>query len=114
MQDTLLAVVQSSQEPPATMQEVADSLKYDRRTILRHFPDLCRAILAKSRSYKKAQHIKKIEQSCEEVRQIASQLRTERVYPSEARVAQNMTMPGYLRYKQVRTALQEAKFEMGN
>ncbi|WP_375469502.1 helix-turn-helix domain-containing protein [uncultured Nostoc sp.] len=114
VQDTLLAVLESSQEPPATMQEVADSVKYDRRTILRHFPDLCRAILAKSRSYKNAQHIKKIEQSCEEVRQIASQLRTEKVYPSEARVAQKMTMPRYLRYKQVRTALQEAKFKMGH
>ncbi|MBE9052414.1 hypothetical protein IQ243_18675 [Nostocales cyanobacterium LEGE 11386] len=86
-------------------------MKYDRRTIFRHFPDLCRAIAAKSCTYKKALHCKKIEQSCQEVQQIAFQLYNKGIYPSEARVAELITMPGYLRYKQVRAVLHEVQLK---
>ncbi len=94
------------------MKEVAERLDYNRRTISQHFPDLCRAISAKSRRYRKAAHEKKIEQSCEEVRQIALKLHSENVYPSEGRVSDLMTKPGDLRNKQVRVTLQELQSEL--
>ncbi|MEA5623208.1 hypothetical protein [Nostoc sp. UHCC 0251] len=43
--------------------------------------------------------------SCQEVQQICAKLYQDGMYPSEARVSQLMTKPGYLMYKQVRTIL---------
>ncbi|BAY33523.1 TetR family transcriptional regulator [Nostoc carneum NIES-2107] len=113
VQDALLAILASDKEPPLTMEEVATGLGYDRRTIFRHFPDLCRAISAKYRSYGKACHTEKIQQSCREVKQIVLKLHHQGEYPSEARVSEIMTNPGYLRYKQVRAALNETRHEIG-
>jgi AcrR family transcriptional regulator len=94
------------------MKQVAERLDYNRRTIYRHFPDLCRAISAKSRRYRKAAQEKKIEHSCEEVRQIALKLHNENVYSSEGRVSELMTKPGDLRNKHVRLTLQELQSEL--
>jgi transcriptional regulator with XRE-family HTH domain len=49
VRQALLSALNSAEEPPPTMKEVAERLEYNRRTISRHFPDLCRAISAKSR-----------------------------------------------------------------
>jgi len=113
VQDALLAILGSDKEPPLTMKEVATRLGYNRRTIFSHFPDLCRAISAKYRSYRQACHTEKIQQSCREVKQIVLKLQNQGEYPSEARVYEIMTHPGYLRYKQVRAALNEARREIG-
>ncbi|MBD2449175.1 TniQ family protein [Nostoc sp. FACHB-152] len=113
VQDALLAILESNNEPPPTMEEVATSLGYNRRTIFRHFPDLCRAISAKYLSYGKACHKEKIQQSCREVKQIVLKLHHQGEYPSEARVSEIMAHPGYLRYKQVRAALNETRREIG-
>jgi len=112
VRQVLLSALNNAQEPPPTMKEVAERLDYNRRTISQHFPDLCRAISAKSRLYRKAAQEKKIEQSCEEVRQIALKLHNENVYPSEGRVSELMTKPGDLRNKKVRVTLQEVQSEL--
>ena len=109
VRDALLIFLENDQEPPLTMKEVAKRLGYDRRTIFSHFPDLCHAISAKCRNYGKACYIKKIEQSCEEVQQIVLKLHNQAEYPTEARVSELMTNPGYLRSKQVRVALNETR-----
>ncbi len=113
VQEALLAILANDKEPPLTMDEVATSLGYNRRTIFRNFPDLCRAVSAKYRIYAKVCHTKKIQQSCIEVKQIVINLHNQGEYPSEARVSKIMTHPGYLRYKQVRTALNETRREIG-
>ncbi|MBD1897924.1 helix-turn-helix domain-containing protein [Coleofasciculus sp. FACHB-129] len=112
VEEALQAMLASDEKPPLTMKEAAERLNHDRRTISRHFPNLCHAIAAKSRRYRKAAHEKKIEQSCEEVRQIALKLHNENVYPSEGRVSQLMTKPGDLRNKKVRATLQELQSEL--
>ncbi|MEC4813049.1 MAG: TniQ family protein [Scytonema sp. PMC 1069.18] len=113
VRNALLIFLQNEQEPPLTMKEVAKRLGYDRRTIFRHFPDLCHAISDKYRNYRKACYAKKIEQSCEEVQQIVLKLHHQAEYPSEARVSELMTNPGYLRYKQVRATLNETRRKLG-
>ena len=113
VQDALLAILGSDNEPPLTMKEVATLLGYNRRTIFSYFPDLCRAISAKYRSYGKTCHTENIQQSCKEVKQIVLKLHNQGEYPSEARVSKIMTHPGYLRYKQVRAALNETRHEIG-
>jgi transcriptional regulator with XRE-family HTH domain len=112
MRQALLSELSSAEEPPPSMKEVAERLGYNRRTLSRHFPDLCRAISAKSRLYRKAAKENKIEYSCEEVRQIALKLHHQSVYPSESRVSELMTRPGDLRNKQVRVTLQELQSEL--
>jgi DNA-binding XRE family transcriptional regulator len=112
IQQALLSALNTKEEPPPTMKEVAERLGYNRRTIYRHFPDLCHDISTKSRCYRRATLEKKIEKSCEEVRQIALKLHKENLYPSECRVSELMTKPGYLRNKKVRVTLQEVQSEL--
>ncbi|MBE8969349.1 TniQ family protein [Nostocales cyanobacterium LEGE 12452] len=105
-------VLASNECPSPSMEEVARRVKCDRRTIYRHFPNLCRAISAKYLNYRKASLAKNIEQSCKEVRLIALNLQSQGVYPSENRVEEHMTMPGYLRYETVRTTLQDIQSQL--
>jgi transcriptional regulator with XRE-family HTH domain len=109
VEEVLLATIASGEEPPPTMKEVAQQLGYDRRTISRRFPELCRAISTRCQSYRKALRLREVEQSCQEVQQIALELLNRGVHPSEARVSELMSKPGYFRYEAVRTALQEAQ-----
>ncbi|BAY10850.1 TniQ family protein [Calothrix sp. NIES-2098] len=111
VRDALLAILGSDEEPPLTMQEVAKRLGYDRRTISRHFPDLCCAISAKRLDYNKACRLRSIEKFCNEVKQIVLDLKSQGVYPTEARVCELMANPGCFRYKQVRAAFHNAQGE---
>ncbi|MEI6443820.1 MAG: hypothetical protein WCO29_12025 [Nostocales cyanobacterium ELA583] len=113
VKDALLAILAGNEEPPPTMEEVAKRLGHHTRTISRHFPDLCSAISAKCRDYKKACHIKSMEKLCSEVREIVLNLNTQSVYPTETAVSQLMTNLGYFRYKQVRAAFHDARRELG-
>jgi transcriptional regulator with XRE-family HTH domain len=113
VREALLAVLVSKEEPPPTMKDVAQQLEHDRRTILRHFPDLCHAISAKYLKHREASRLNIIEQYCQEVRQATLHLHRHGEYPTEARVSELLTKPGCLRYKKVRAALHEAKCELG-
>ncbi|MEY3304424.1 MAG: hypothetical protein RLZZ139_2797 [Cyanobacteriota bacterium] len=113
VKNALLEILAGNEEPPPTIEEVAKRLDHHTRTISRHFPDLCSAISAKCRDYKKACHIKSMEKLCSEVREIVLNLNTQGVYPTEAAVSQLMTNPGYFRYKQVRAAFHDARHELG-
>ncbi|MBH8578329.1 TniQ family protein [Nostocaceae cyanobacterium CENA369] len=113
VKQNLEAVLESHECPAPSMEEVARRLKCDRRTILRHFPDLCHAISARYLNAKKATFEQNIEQSCKEIRYITQKLHNQGIYPSEKRVSEQMTMPGYLRYPKVRLALQEIRCQLG-
>jgi hypothetical protein len=113
VQRSLLSVLQGNEKPPPPMTEVAKRIGHDKRIIHRHFPHLCRAISAEYLSYKKQARFKRIEQSCEQVRQAVKKLDSEGMYPTEARVSELLSQPGCFRDKEVRTALKEAKSELG-
>ncbi|MBD2089121.1 TniQ family protein [Microcoleus sp. FACHB-1515] len=98
--------------PPQSMEEVARQLDIHRETIFRLFPEICRAISRKYDRFQKVCHQQAIEQSLEEVKQTVLELYNAGLYPSEGRVAQMMSRPGYLRYKQVRAAIAEAKLAL--
>lgn len=98
--------------PPLSMEAVAKKIGQDRRTILRHFPTLCRAISTKFLCYRKAAQLKAIAQCCEEVRQTVLDLHSQNLYPSEARVAKQLSRPGFLRYEKVRGTLHQCRSEL--
>lgn len=108
----LEALLTNDESPPLSMEEVARQLGVDRRTIYKHFPDLCRAISARYISYQKDYHKKVIDECCQEVRLVAFELHNQGKYPTESAVSELVSKPGYFRYKKVRLALREANREL--
>ena len=100
-------------EHPLAMKEVAIRLNIDRRIIYSYFPKLCKAISAKYRSYQQQQTAERIQKCCQEVEQVVHSLRQVGEYPSEARVSQLISQPGYFRYKEVRKSLNKAILDLG-
>jgi transcriptional regulator with XRE-family HTH domain len=55
IRDALLATLACPDEDLPTIAKIAENLDCDRRLLSRHFPDLCRQIVLKRRSYQQAQ-----------------------------------------------------------
>ncbi|MBD2447389.1 TniQ family protein [Nostoc sp. FACHB-152] len=113
VQEYLENVLQNNEFPPPSMEEVARRLDCDRRTVYNHFKDLCNAISAKYLSYRRTNYVETVAQSCQKVREAALKLYENGEYPSEARVSELISKPGFLRYKQVRAALRETRRDLG-
>lgn len=109
LQQKLQESLDSEVIPPLSMKQTAKQIGYHRRTIYRHFPELCRKISDKYDRYQRTRFADAIEQACAEVCRVVLELKSESIYPSEARVSKRMNKPVYLRYKKVRAALQEAR-----
>ncbi|MBW4534277.1 MAG: TniQ family protein [Pleurocapsa minor HA4230-MV1] len=105
--------VLDSPKRPLTMKEVAQRLNTGQRTIHSYFPNLCKAISAKYRRYQKQQTSERIQKCCQEVEQTVRNLHQAGKYPSEARVSQLISQPGYFRYKEVRKSLNRVVLELG-
>jgi transcriptional regulator with XRE-family HTH domain len=93
---------------PPTMKEVAESLGLHRRTISGYFPSLCKRISAKYSTYQKLNKAKRIRDCCQEIEQAVLSIYKSGEYPTEARVSQLISQPGYFRYKEVRDTLNKA------
>ena len=102
----------NSPEHPLKMKEVAQRLNINQRTIYSYFPNLCKAISVKYRSYQKQQTAERIQQCCQEVEQAVHDLYQAGEYPSEARVSQLISQPGYFRYNEVRKSLNLAMLDL--
>ena len=98
---------QISQPPSVT--EIARRLGCNRRMLYKHFPDLCSSISNIYKNYLKQTYEENLAYYSQQVQHIVVALYTEGKYPSESRVAAQMTKPGFLRYKEVRSALHLAK-----
>ena len=113
IEKALKAIINSQDTSPPTMKEVAEKLGFDIRVISGHFPELCKTISNRYRRDRNRVRAVRIEECCQEVRQAVSTLIQKGEYPSEARVSQLISQPGYFRYKKVRMALKEAKSNIG-
>ena len=112
IEKTLQAIINSQDTSSPTMKEVAKKLGFDVRVISEHYPELCKVISDRYRRNRDLIRGRKIEECCQEVKQAVSTLIHKGEYPSEARVSQLISQPGYFRYKKVRMALKEAKSKM--
>ena len=104
----LQAILNDSANPPINLQEVSDALGFHKRTISNHFPNLSKAITKKYRSYRKLKTEIRIQNCCQEIEEIVSDLHKSGEYPTEARISQLLSHPGHLRYKKVRNTLEKA------
>jgi len=109
----LEGVLSSNEQPYPSLEQVARTLGRDRRTIVKHLPELCHAIAAKYLNQRQASKLEAIAHCCQEVRQAVLELYEKGVYPSEGRLAELLTRPSFLRYKEVREAFWEARQEVG-
>ncbi len=109
VQTVLLESLNEPDELVPSIREISLKTGCDPRTLLRHFPDLCHEIVAKRTHLEKKIHLKKIEDHCIEVRTVTLLMRKRGEYPTEPLVSQLISKPGCLRYRQVRSAFEDAK-----
>ncbi|MEO1339941.1 MAG: hypothetical protein AAFV28_02070 [Cyanobacteria bacterium J06635_13] len=112
IEKTLQAIINSPDTSPPTMKEVARKLGFDVRVISEHYPELCKVISDRYRRDRKRTQAAKIDECCREVSRAVFTLIQKGEHPSEARVSQLISQPGYFRYVKVRMAFKEAKSEM--
>ncbi|MEA5592996.1 hypothetical protein [Rivularia sp. UHCC 0363] len=64
-------------------------------------------------NFEKINYQKNIQECCEEVEQIVIDLYKKGIYPTEAKVSEIISRPGFFRYKQVRDALLSVRRKLG-
>lgn len=109
----LEGALQEEGDLPPSMREVAGRLQYDSSHLYKHFPDLCRAIAARYRSYQKEQRRLRLDGICDEVRQTARDLHAQGHSPSERQIGKLLKKRGVFKEEEVRTALQDIMREGG-
>lgn len=102
IENILSIILSQAGEPLPTITEIAEQLKINRRILSRHFPELCHQIVTKRRNYMRVSHLAAIEQCCQEIKEAIASLQQLGEYPTESRVCELISNPGYFRYKKVR------------
>jgi hypothetical protein len=109
----LLSVLESEENPPISVREVARRIGVSDSYIRIYFPDLCHLISKRYIEYHKNKSQKTIEKLCQEVRQVALELDAQGVNPHSGNVGKHLLKPGILRHKDVASALQEVRCKLG-
>lgn len=102
IENTLTSILSQAKDPLPTIAEIAKQLKINRRVLSRHFPLLSHQIVVKRRNYMGMCHLAAIEQCCQEIIGAIVSLHQSGEYPTESRVCELISNPGYFRYKKVR------------
>lgn len=101
------------EEPPPSMVAVAKDLKINPRSLRRRFPRLCTAISNRHLDYREKIREMKVEQSCNEVRQIALKLYKEGIDPTRSYISKYLSKPAYFREPLVDATLKSIRKELG-
>lgn len=99
---TLTTILSQSSDSSPTLTDIAQQLQVNRRVLSRHFPELCNQIVAQHRQSKHIRHLAAIDQCCLEIKAAINSLYQSGEHPTESRVCELISNPGYFRYKQVR------------
>ncbi|WP_197047434.1 TniQ family protein [Planktothrix serta] len=102
IENTLSLILSQAGESLPTIAEIAEQLQINRRLLSRHFPDLCHQIVTKRRNYVRMSHLTAIEHCCQEIKEAIALLHQSGEYPTESRVCELISNPGYFRYQKVR------------
>ena len=113
-EESLKLILSQSQFPPPSLTEVAKQLGFNRRTLTRRFPELCKAISANYLEYRQSQRLQKMQKCALEIEQAVIELDRQGIYPSESNVSKLISQPGYFREKEVRAALKKARQSLLN
>ncbi len=113
IRDALEAVLASNELPRPSIRLVADRLGQTYANLHHYFPELCRSIASRHRSYPKAQGAHTRTRLRERVRDAAIALTHEGRYPSASRIADLLSDRNVMRSRTARAAWREVLGELG-
>ena len=93
----MVEVLESNEEPPPSMRQVAKRLNYSPRELREHFPDLNHAICDRRREYRRVCCEQKQLKFKSEIRQAILEIRAQGLYPSVPKIALLLSKPGIMR-----------------
>ncbi len=100
-------------EPPKPMSAVAMRINYDHSFLYKHFPELCRAISDRYRTYRKNKREERKQQILDKVRQTTYRVYKQGLYPSQERVRLLLAKPGSIKEPGARAVWHETLAELG-
>lgn len=101
------------EDPPLSMQVIAQRLGGNTQSLRRRFPELCRAISARHLKHREGIRIANVEQSCQEAHQIALKLFSEGIEPTRSYITPYLSKPVYFREAAVIDTLATVRQELG-
>jgi hypothetical protein len=113
IRDALEAVLATNELPPPSIRLVADRLGQTSANLRRYFPELCRAIASRHRSYQEAQAARFRTRLRERVRDAAIALTHRGLYPSASHIAHLLGERNVMRSHTAQAAWREALGELG-
>jgi hypothetical protein len=105
--------LQSKEDPPPSMREVARRLSYDQSHLYKHFPDLCHAISARYLAYQQEQRQSRLRRISGEIQQTLRTLHENGNSLSERQVGKMLIKRGVLKEGEVRQARKIALQDFG-
>jgi hypothetical protein len=109
----LESVLATDQLPPPSIRLVAERLGQTHANLHHYFPELCRAIASRHRSYQEAQGSRTRIRLREQVRDAAIALTHQGLYPSASRIADLLSDRNVMRSRTARAAWREVLDELG-
>lgn len=97
IRSALEAELLTKNDQPRPMSVVAKCLNYDQSFLCKHFPDLCRAISARFRAFRKKVREERKQRILDEVRQTTYGIYKQGLYPSQERVRLLLAKPGSIK-----------------
>lgn len=98
---------------PLSVKELSYRLKCEKGTLYRYFPELCAELSARRARHLKEEIVKRGRRRREEIRRIVIELHKRGIYPSYARVQEQISEPSVLSRPSDCEALREVKRELG-
>ncbi len=109
----LIQAVLNGREIPMGVRQLERRLGLGARTLIYHFPQECALITAQYEAWRAEQARQRIEQGCNEVRQVTLTLYTEGINSSAQQVASKLSDPGVMRTPEGLTTWHTARRELG-
>ncbi|HEY9803839.1 MAG TPA: hypothetical protein V6D25_26085, partial [Leptolyngbyaceae cyanobacterium] len=108
----LINILLADEYPPPSLEDVAIRVGSEYK-MNKYFPDLCRRILDKYLAYRKAHKLELSEKMCQQIRQIALELYSTGIEPTNHTVSKRLDKTGILKNKNAQAALRKVRFELG-
>ena len=109
----LQRVLEEDAELPPSLEEISRKMSRNKSYLYRHYPDLCRAITARWKTWNQEQGANRRERLAGEVQEAAIRLYGDGINPSTLEVAKLLTQPGAIRDPAARASLREIRQKLG-
>lgn len=113
MRGALETTLQREDEPPVSMAELARTLGYDQTIFRKYFPDLCKAISKRFLDSLREKRQERLQQVCDELRQVMLSLHAQGHYPGQRQLEQVLRKPTWLMEPEVYKTWRQVIEELG-